>query len=135
LKKIYEGSALERSRACAKVGYYKNRGAVLERRKALYHARDNDPKKNYYKSSRGKHAARNKQLQRLYGITLEDYDKMKAQQKGRCAICETIPKRLCVDHCHSTKRVRKLVCDLCNRAIAVLEDASLVRRVTAYLKD
>ena len=48
-------------------------------------------------------AQRDARYQRLYGITLKDYERMLKEQKGVCAICGRPPKnrRLAVDHDHS----------------------------------
>jgi Recombination endonuclease VII len=59
----------------------------------------------------------------VYGITLEDYDIMLARQNGACAICSRIPdKRLAVDHCHTSGKVRGLLCAKCNSGLAFYED-------------
>lgn len=69
---------------------------------------------------------RNSNLQRNYGITLEDYDDMLLDQKGVCAICGTDdPKgkgRFHVDHCHTTGKVRGLLCHHCNVGLGHFED-------------
>ena len=53
-----------------------------------------------------------------YGITVEDYDRMYAEQNGRCAICglhqSQQQRRLHVDHDHETGEVRGLLCMNCN---------------------
>lgn len=56
---------------------------------------------------------------RLFGITLEEYDRMFEEQNGLCAICRKPPKnyRLAVDHDHDTGAVRGLLCPPCNRAL------------------
>jgi len=62
----------------------------------------------------------------LWGITLDEYEWLLAQQKGKCALCGIIPtgKRLAVDHWHGHHENRKkgcrecirgLLCDRCNR--------------------
>ena len=64
-------------------------------------------------------------LARKYGMTQADWDAMYAAQGGVCAICK-IPGRtgkhgkLAVDHCHSSGRVRGLLCGPCNVAIGIL---------------
>lgn len=47
-------------------------------------------------------------LQRLYGLTLKEYEDMLAEQGGRCAICRRPPKkvRLAVDHNHAIERTQ-----------------------------
>ena len=74
-------------------------------------------------------------LQRAFGITLEDYNNMLLVQEGVCAICkkpESVwwrkkgqPKRLTVDHCHVSGRVRGLLCQKCNSILGYAEDEPL----------
>ncbi|MFE7237231.1 endonuclease VII domain-containing protein [Streptomyces sp. NPDC057580] len=73
-------------------------------------------------------------LQREYGITLEQYHLLLAAQNGVCAICEIAPtekKRLHVDHCHKTGRVRALLCVVCNTQLGSYE--RMRGRADAYL--
>ena len=76
-----------------------------------------------------------------YGMTIADYNVMKAQQSGLCLICKGKRKRkkpnpkkknkdrrrhngkrLCVDHCHKPKMVRGLLCGRCNCMIGYGDD-------------
>lgn len=65
-------------------------------------------------------------ISKRYGISVEQYDQMIADQGGVCAICKKPPTeykyRLCVDHCHVTGRVRGVLCVACNTAIGLLGD-------------
>jgi hypothetical protein len=63
-------------------------------------------------------------LRNSYGITPEDYERMYEEQEGRCGCCGEPSKEtyLCVDHCHSTKEVRGLLCRMCNKSIGGLGD-------------
>lgn len=69
-------------------------------------------------------------LNKAYGISIDDYNRMFAEQNGCCAICKTHitelnqrrKKHLCVDHDHHTRQVRGLLCDKCNRGIGLLQD-------------
>lgn len=80
---------------------------------------------------------RNKELKRHYGITIDFYEGMLLAQGGVCKICKTPPsekRSLCVDHCHTTKKIRGLLCDNCNRAIGLLnDDVEKVKKVVEYL--
>ena len=60
--------------------------------------------------------ARDWNLQRRYGITCTDYDRLLAAQGGQCAICRKPPRknRLHVDHDHDSGKVRGLLCVSCN---------------------
>lgn len=78
-----------------------------------------------------------------YKITQADYDAMLLEQDGLCAICQRPEtetrkgtlKRLAIDHCHVTGRVRGLLCSSCNHAIGKLkDDPALVRRALEYLE-
>lgn len=75
-------------------------------------------------------------LKKLYGITIAQYDAMVDKQGGVCRICESLPgkRRLGVDHCHDTGRIRGLLCFKCNAAIGFLNDnPTAVIRLLAYL--
>jgi hypothetical protein len=76
-------------------------------------------------------------LRRKFGITPEVYDRMLAEQGGRCAICKRRPTKgvsLHVDHEHRTKRVRGLLCFRCNNALGDFGDrADLLVHALDYL--
>lgn len=76
---------------------------------------------------------------RRYGLTFEGYIQMLKGQRYRCAICRSKPeggRRLAIDHCHRTGRVRGLLCDLCNTALGKLGDTvEGVTRALKYLKN
>jgi len=74
-----------------------------------------------------------------YGITIEDYNRMLSEQNGACAICGTDKpggkaKVWSVDHCHSTNRVRGLLCHRCNMGLGYFkDDLDRLRNAIAYL--
>lgn len=72
-----------------------------------------------------------------FGISLADFETMLSNQGGVCAICGERPKRrrLAVDHCHQTGRVRGLLCYSCNVGIGALRDSpDVIRSAIAYLR-
>lgn len=74
------------------------------------------------------------QRKRLYGLDEAEYRQMVDAQGGMCAICEST-KRICIDHDHSTGAVRKLLCDMCNKALGLAEDnPSRLRAMADYLE-
>lgn len=83
-------------------------------------------------------ATRPYHLKSRYGITISDYDRMEQEQNGLCLIChrpETQRKRLAVDHCHKTGKVRGLLCTTCNSAIGhLLDDPDVIDRAAAYVR-
>lgn len=79
--------------------------------------------------------ARCRRLQRVYGITCDQYDEMMRRQDRRCAICGRpfTGRRAYVDHDHATHRVRGLLCFTCNRYKVAKNDALSAQAVVAYL--
>ena len=82
---------------------------------------------------------RNWTLENTYGITTEDYNDMFIEQAGQCAICgmhqQELKKRLNVDHCHNTDRVRGLLCEGCNIALGRFKDnPDILRNAIKYLE-
>lgn len=81
---------------------------------------------------------RNAQLRRTYGISLDDYEQMLSGQHGKCAICTREPgaRPLHVDHCHTTNRVRGLLCHQCNWYLGTLEGGpGVFTRLINYLQE
>lgn len=75
-------------------------------------------------------------LKTKYGLTPEDYETMVENQGGRCLICNKAPdKSLNVDHCHTTGKVRGLLCWDCNTSIGKLkDDPEAMRRAASYVE-
>lgn len=83
-----------------------------------------------------------------YGLTLEDIQAMLVASEYKCAICRrsisltqtTLEHKsradvACVDHCHTTGRVRGLLCGRCNLGIGCfLESKEALRNAIKYLK-
>lgn len=61
-----------------------------------------------------------------YGLTVESYADMLAEQGGKCAICglpqleATSP--FSVDHCHKSGKVRGILCFVCNTTLGRVHD-------------
>lgn len=78
-------------------------------------------------------------LKRRYGITSDDYAKLLEGQDYQCAICGIdkcrTGRNLAVDHCHTTGKVRALLCANCNVGIGGLQDSpEIVAKALAYLE-
>ena len=101
--------------------------------------KDKNAKAEYLKQWRkdNEDHVRNREYGKRFGITKADYDRLLIQQDSACAICKLIPKRrrLDVDHCHDTGRVRGLLCETCNKALGQFEDnPELLRAAIQYLQ-
>lgn len=84
-------------------------------------------------------------LKRKYGITQEDYTRLLNDQGGVCAFCKstdtgigagsTEKRAFAVDHCHTTGKVRALLCHRCNPGLGYFRDnPELLRKAIAYLE-
>ena len=83
-----------------------------------------------------KNAMRRMQLRR-YNMDEAAYFDMFQSQGGACAICRKPCKsgrRLAVDHCHETQKVRGLLCLRCNQGLGHFEDnIALLNDAQIYL--
>lgn len=81
--------------------------------------------------------------QKVYGLSIIDFDQKVKEQNNCCAICGTeflgvghktnAPR---VDHDHKTGQVRKLLCGLCNTGLGKFkDDEALLQKASDYLKN
>jgi hypothetical protein len=123
-KREYE----KRNRAKANAARSAHRKRNIERSRATARAHYRNNPETY----RGYNLGR-------YGITVEQYDALLADQGGCCACCGAVAnrngKRLFVDHDHVTGMVRGVICHKCNAGIGALGDnIAGVRRALSYLE-
>jgi hypothetical protein len=102
-----------------------------------WYENNKDRKKQLSKEYR--HIKKDKDLQSTYGIDLATYNQMLVTQGRRCKICQTpqgdLKRAMCVDHDHSTGKVRGLLCDTCNRSLGLLKDnVNILTRAVDYLQ-
>ena len=77
-------------------------------------------------------------LRKHFGIEPEDYARLLHAQGRKCAACGdslAMDKKTHVDHCHSTGRVRGILCHHCNTALGLVMESegrllALVRYAT-----
>lgn len=75
-------------------------------------------------------------LYKRLGITMADYFAIAEAQEWKCKICEKIPaKRMHLDHCHRTMKVRGLLCGTCNKGLGQFKDnPKLLEAAARYLQ-
>jgi len=95
---------------------------------------------DYIKAIHRKHPERrvNRELRKRYGITLDEYNAVLAEQGYKCSICgrpsSMFAKRLHVDHNHATGGIRGLLCYGCNKYLGQINDSTTVlKRAINYL--
>jgi len=81
---------------------------------------------------------KNSDLKKMFGITLDDYNQMLKSQNNSCAICgkheDDESSSLAVDHCHTTGKIRGLLCSDCNRGLGMFKDNVVVlKNAISYL--
>ena len=82
---------------------------------------------------------RDQYYKKTYNISLEDYNNLLESQNYTCKICKKEEKHtnkaLAVDHCHSTGKVRGLLCFDCNTALGKFKDSTeLLYEAINYLQ-
>ena len=64
------------------------------------------------------------------GLSVEEYNKLFDEQKGRCKICgrhqNEFKNRLHIDHDHETGKIRSLLCGNCNRTLGYFGENPLI---------
>ena len=81
-----------------------------------------------------------------FGLSIEAYEAMAAKQNNCCAICNSPETfihgatkevaKLAVDHCHTTGKVRKLLCKSCNNGLGLFKDnVGILTAAIAYIKE
>ena len=84
-----------------------------------------------------KNASQKHQLRYKYGMTTQEYARKLLSQKGLCAICKAAPnkRRLAVDHCHSSGKIRSLLCPNCNLSLGLLkENLTILKSMIQYIE-
>lgn len=140
--KAYRRNNLEKCRKQERKRRNENRKHVREVQRA-WRAKNPEKQNEYNKRDYQRRKAqfvewnRSRSLKRLYGLTIEQYEEMYRSQNGCCAICGGINvagRRLAVDHCHKTNRVRALLCNTCNTTIGTAkENPNILQQCIAYL--
>lgn len=81
------------------------------------------------------------ELKKLYGISLEEFKSLFEKQNGACLICKTTNpngkgEKLHVDHCHSSEKVRGLLCTSCNIGLGHFKHSvELLQSAISYLAE
>lgn len=83
---------------------------------------------------------RNSTLKAKYGITVGEYNSMFESQGKACAVCGGTESRgygsMHVDHCHTTGKIRGILCQPCNTSLGKMnDDPVLLRKLADYIEN
>ena len=99
-------------------------------RKAYHDLKKNNPERLLEITRRG-------YLMSRYGIAPEDVEHMRRMQDNKCAICRSelgSGRFVHVEHCHKTRKIRALTCNVCNVGLGIFRDNSaLLREAADYI--
>ncbi len=110
-----------------------------------YHTRNRERNNARQRDSRDAVREKENKLQKAYGLTLSQRDSMLTEQAGICRLCPNkiafTGRKGCaqgaamVDHCHTTGKVRGILCGLCNLGLgAFMDSADTLRAAAAYVE-
>ena len=97
--------------------------------------------KAYYLKNKDKiqEYSRHYSRKRSFGITQQEYLQLLVDQEACCAICSTpqaeLKIALCVDHDHTTGKIRGILCTYCNLMLGrAQDDINLLKATILYLE-
>ncbi len=136
-----KGGLQPRCRECQKKyrrEWYKANRELAKKINTAWSDKNPNHGKEWYKANKNK--ARNYQLKRDFGISIEEYGKMLELQGYRCKIClvdaSKFNKVFAVDHSHKTGKIRGLLCGPCNSAIGLMkEKIEVFKSAISYLEN
>ncbi len=115
---------------------YRKRKSASDRRYRETHKDELNERRRQKRRTDPKFREREREYRvRRYGMSLDDRHALSVRQGGVCAICRIKPRRpLELDHCHSTGKVRGLLCNPCNIGLGLYhDDPDRLLTAVAYL--
>lgn len=115
------------SAEAARKSYYKNKDKALIKNRT-------------WREKTGKEYFAERHLINTYGITGKERNVLLANQNHKCDICgidevDATKSKLYVDHCHTTGKVRALLCHNCNTLIGhCKESEDVLLKAIQYLR-
>lgn len=105
--------------------------------------KEKDKKRNAEYHQREKERVRDRHYKNRYGVPYSVFLEMLEKQGNKCKICsidltlgDNSKTRAVLDHCHSTGKVRGILCNMCNTALGKFCDSpSLLESAINYLEE
>lgn len=145
--KKWRDKNIEKSRISTRKHYHSNKEYYAKKRRARYlKHREDELQSAKNKHNINKDIPKDNRLKRLYGMTIQDYYSLLEMQNNVCAICfkqetildnkQGIIRRLAVDHCHETGKIRGLLCYRCNIGLGKFRHSiQILENATKYLNN
>lgn len=116
-------------------GYCKGCNKVQRAKWLKKNLQKNKDRRKYLRTL-DKTRVKNSELKSHYGITLDDYNNLIKIQDNKCKICDKYIEKLCIDHCHTTGKVRGLLCKYCNSGLGFFKDSlQSLKSAIQYLEE
>jgi hypothetical protein len=137
--KVYRTTHRKERVAYIKVYNAAHRGKISAYQK-LYRVTHREKLAPYHKNYRDAHKEEMAawRLLHKYGLSKPDFDVLLNSQGGVCAICKKADwnrRGPYVDHDHATGKVRGILCNKCNTALAMIgDDVKILKAIGDYLK-
>ena len=83
-------------------------------------------------------AKKNSHRKARWGMTAEEYEAKLIAQGNKCGICETTEPKggWHLDHDHTTGKIRKFLCNVCNRGLGYFQDdEEILMKAVNYLQE
>lgn len=74
-----------------------------------------------YFDSRCNTCRRAKLAEANHRIESDRYQELMTAAQGRCALCDATGVKLVLDHCHTTGKLRGVICEPCNMGMAAMD--------------
>ena len=141
--KAYREANPEKIKASSRA-YKKANPEKIKASSRAYREANKEKIKAYKKAN--KEQAENCALKYKYNITLKERNLMLKKQKKKCKICNVTFSKIkfglterttaCIDHCHTTNKVRGILCNLCNVGLGSFKDnTEILTNAITYLEE
>jgi Recombination endonuclease VII len=135
--KVHRDTNKDARKAYRRAYHLANRETVRAKAK-VYNDANKDKAKAYRDANRDKRNADSVKTHRMrkYGLSQAQFDEMVRECRGKCPCCHVPFSKLlgespCVNHCHTSGRVRGILCRRCNFLVGHANDNPKILRACA----
>jgi len=87
---------------------------------------EREVRRQYYKT--------HEYARRRFNLTEDQYNDL--MKNENCQICDVELTKKCIDHCHSTNKIRGVLCNNCNTALGLVGDnTQILQSMIEYLQE